>query len=121
MIEISVLFAEYLLSYFFFRNSALGMIAEVRTNFRLYEKHYKLPPRWLRKHFRLKKDEIPKYLLFRLYVSISFGIMAPISIVICLASQLNSLVVGIMLFIPCVFVIPDSIVFIILSSIFKRH
>lgn len=120
MIEITCIFFEYILAYFFFRNSALGMIDEVKINFKHFPNHYVLPPRWIRNHFKLKKSEIPKYLFFRLCVSMIFGLLAPITSIICMISQLNNLVIGILIFSPCVFVIPDTIAFIIISHAFKK-
>ena len=110
----------YVLLYFFFRNSAIGMIDEIKTNFKLFPKHYTLPPRWMRKHFKLKKSEIPKYLFFRLCVSMFFGLLTPVVCVVCLFSQFNACVVGAMVLLPCAFVIPDTVVFIIMSRIFKK-
>ena len=121
MKEIIVIFIEYLLFYLFFRNSAVGMINEIRTNFKLFAKHYSMPPQWMRKHFNLKKTEIPKFLLFRLYVSMAFGILIPITSIVCLITQFNSYAVGGMMFFPCLFVILDTVVFSILSHIFKRR
>ena len=119
IIEIIMILSLYILAYFFFRNSAIGMIDEIRTNFRFFPKHYALPPRWIRKHFNLRKEEIPKFLLFRLYVSLFFAFSAPLAILICMLSRFNTYVVGVMLFLPC-FVIPDTFVFMILAHVFKK-
>ena len=45
-------------------------IEDIRINFRFFPKHYAMPPRWIRKHFNLRKKEIPKFCLFGLYVAI---------------------------------------------------
>ena len=120
MIELFMLFSGYVLCYFFFKNSAIGMINEVKTNFNLFPKYYCLPPRWMRKHFNLKNKKIPQYLCFRLYVSIAFGLLAPVTTIIGLCTQFNNIVIGIILFAPSFFVLPDTIQFIILSHIFKK-
>ena len=96
------------------------MIDEIRTKFKLYPKHYSLPPSWVRKHFKLKKDPVPKYLLFRLFVAIAFGILAPISTIVCLCTGFNHMAIGIMLLAPCIFAIVDTVQFIITSHIFKK-
>ena len=111
----------YALLYFGYRISSLNMIKEVRTNFRLFPKHYALPPRWVRKFFGLKKDEIPKYTLVRLYVALIFGIMVFISPFVCLFTSCNADVIYYMTFVPCLFVLPDLIVYIIVLHIFKKQ
>lgn len=119
MIESFIVFSGYILIYFFFRNSAVGMIEEVRINFKLYPKHYVRIPRWMQNHFKIKRKEIPKYLFFRLCISLFFGILAPIVAVMCLIIQQQA-VIGFVIFIPCLFGILDTVQFIIVSHIFKK-
>ena len=120
MAEIIILLGEYILCCFFFKNSALGMIDKIRTNSRLYPKYYVLPSKCLRKYFGLKKSKIPNYLYYRLYISLVFCILAPITTVVCLCTEFNIYAIKVMIFAPCLFVIPDTIFYIILSNIYKK-
>lgn len=121
MIVVIYVFGIYLLIYFFLKNSAFAMLNEVKTNFRLYPKHYSMPPKWMRKHFNLKKAEIPKYLIFRLYLSMSFLILAPIASIVCFVTVFNPKVAGALIFYPSVFIVfVDFVVFVIMFHIFKR-
>ena len=43
--------------------------------FKRYPKHYAMPSPWIRKTFRLKKKEIPIFLLVRLYITVFYGIL----------------------------------------------
>ena len=117
--EIIILFSQYLLISFFIKNSAIEMIEQIGTNSKLYPKHYCMPSPWMRKCFKLKKNELPNYLYYRLYVSIGFLILAPITSIICLCTQFNTIVIGGMLVAPCLFVIVDTVQFIVVSHIFK--
>lgn len=117
---IVAILGEYLLLYLFLKNSAIVAMNEIKTNFKLFSKHYCLPPVWIRKHFKLKKTEIPKFLLFRLYVAMFFLVSAPIAVIICLVSQFNFRVIGSLMFFPGLFVLIDNVVFIILYFAFKK-
>ena len=55
MYECLFLICVYLAAYRFFRFTAVITINDIKTNFKLFPKHYALPPRWIRKHFKLKK------------------------------------------------------------------
>ena len=59
-----------LLFYYRHKNHMKLAIEDIKTNFRFFPKHYAMPPRWIRKHFNLRKNEIPKFCLFGLYVAI---------------------------------------------------
>jgi len=120
MNEIVVILVQYVLFHCFFKNSAINMIDDVKTSFRFYPKHYLLPPRWIRKLYGLKKKEIPKYLLYRLYVSLAFLLLIPINIFVLLISQINPFFSSIMILMPCVYIVLDSFIFIIVSRIFKK-
>ena len=43
--------------------------------FKRYPKHYAMPSPRIRKFFRLKKKEIPIFLLVRLYITVFYGIL----------------------------------------------
>ena len=119
MIESVIVFVEYVLSCIFFRNSAADMIETVRINLKLYPKHYVQISRWMRNLFNIRKCEIPKYLAFRLYLSLFWGLSAPIVAIICLFTQQQN-IIGTIIFIPCMFAIPDTIIFVVVSHFFKR-
>ena len=120
MYECLFLICVYLLSYRFFRITAVGTINDIKRNLKLFPKHYALPPRWIRKHFKLKKAEVPKFLLFRLYVSLACGILAFATPIIYLLSNFNAIVGGVMAFAPIIYLFPDLVVFFVLSHIFKK-
>ncbi len=115
------IFSVYVLFYFFYRNSTLVAIDDIRTNFKFFPKHYCLPPRMIRKHFGLKKSEIPKFLCFRLYVSLSSWVLAPISSIICVCVAFDKTVIYIMMSIPPIFVVADTITFLIMLHIYKKR
>ena len=118
--ETVMLLCICLQAYIFFRSTAKIKIDEIKTNFKYFPKQYSLPPRWMRKHFKLQKAEIPKFLLFRLYLAISYGVLAPISVIVGIITQFDSHVLRIMAFSSVLFVIPDSVVFIIMSHLFEK-
>ena len=96
-------------------------IEDIKTNLKYFPKHYIMPPRWIRKHFNLRKAYIPKFLLFRLYLAISFLILGPISAIICLIIKPNWYFVQAMFFTPQIFYVIDLIVFFILCHFFKKR
>lgn len=120
MFGVIILFCLYLILYLFFRNSARHAINDIRTNFRFFPKHYAHPPRWIRKHFNLRNEEIPKFLLFRLYVSLSFVLLEPIVIIVSILSLLNTYTITLLMVLPMPFVLFDTITFVILYHIYRK-
>ena len=121
MIEIVVIFIEYFASSSFFKDLATGEISEIKINFRLYPRHYCMPPSWIRKLFKLPKVKIPKFLLIELYFSVFFGILAPITSVVLLFTHANHDIVYVLLLFPAVFRIIELPIFFTLCHIFKKH
>lgn len=68
------------------KNSALGMIKRIRRNEKYYPSKYVIPPRFIRKFFRIFKTPIPKFLLTEFYFSLLFLILAPVSTLLCFIS-----------------------------------
>ena len=120
MLEMLIIFGEYLLFCLFLRNSALNAIDDIKINFKLFSRHYSMPSRGLRKIFRLKKREIPKFLIFRLYVSLIFGILTPISSVIALILSFNEDIISIIIIFPLGYMLLDLILFLVMYHIFRR-
>ena len=120
MTEALILMGLYFLCYCFTRNSAKETISDIGYNSKFYPYHYTLPPKWLRKHFGLKKSMIPKFLCARLYLALAWGGLVPITALICLIAQCNKVVVGFLLVFPCAFTILDTIIFTIVSYIYKK-
>lgn len=115
-----VIISTYVLVYFFYRNSTLSMITEIKINFRFYPKHYCFTPKLIQSHFSLKRKEIPRFLCIRLCFAISILCMLPIVIFVYFISKLNNYVVGGALIFLFGLVIIDTIVFLILSCFFKN-
>ena len=121
MIGTIILFCEYVILYFFMKKSALNMMLEIGSNSRSYPRRYILPSHLVRKIFKLKKAKIPKYLYFRLMMSLFFLFFSPITAVISVCSSFNSKVIGVMMFFPLCFILIDTVQFCISSYIFKRE
>lgn len=119
--EILISISVYVLAYLFFRSSAKGMIEDIKTNFKFFPKHYIMPPRWMREHFALKKTEIPKFLFFRLLISLLHLILIPVQIIVYVILRFDPFVVYDFVLASCVYVIPDTIVFIIFSRVYKKR
>ena len=109
----------FLIGALFYRNSALTAFEDIKTKFSLYPKHYSMPPRWIRKFLRLKKKEMPKFLLYRLYGSIAVLLLTLPAFIICLIPQLNSYIDELLVAFA-IFGLADLIMFLILYPIFKR-
>lgn len=115
-----IILGFYMLISFFYRNSTKTMIKDIPTNFDLYHRHYKTPSRFLRKIFGLKKQSIPKFLCFRLYISFVFGVFAFIAAIILNVLE-NNMVFKTMVLLTSGFVIVEIIHFIVLSTVFKKY
>ena len=119
--EVLVILAEWLWVAYVVKTTTIITANEIKTNFKFFPKHYAMPPRWLRKHYKLKKTEIPKYWLFRLYLAFAIKVMAPVAALVALFSFLNSTVVYIILFLPGI-LLPDLIIiWPILTLIYKKQ
>ena len=112
--------AFYLVGGWFHTDAILLTIDEIKTNFRFYPKHYCMPPRWMRKFFKMKKREIPKFLCYRLYVCFAAFLWAFIGFIIAFVSQFNVVIIALVWFLPCFYLIPDIIVFLILRWIYIK-
>ena len=106
--------------YRYYRITAKLEIEKIKTNFKFYPKHYVLPPRWIRKHFKLKKKSIPKFIMFRLYLAVAFIALIPITIIIFLLPIVNATFMYWMPFGLIFFAFVDVVVFEILCSIYNR-
>lgn len=102
-----IILGFYMLISFFYRNSAKTMIKDIPTNWDLYQKHYKIPSKFLRKMFGLKKQSIPKFLCLRLYISFVFGILAFVAAIILNALENSNMVFKTMAVLTSSFVIVD--------------
>ena len=120
MVEILMLIALYGMCHFFFKNSAIGELSEMKWIYQEKPNRYLKTPRWIKKHFRVKNEFIPKYICFRLCVSVFSLMMIPISALICLITKLDSIAVGIMVFVPCAYVIPDTLVYALYCRVFWK-
>ena len=116
-----ITFSLYMLMSFFYRNSAKTAIKDIPTNWELYHNHYKIPSKFLRRMFGLKKNSIPKFLCFRLYLSFVSGILALINAIIVLGVHNQDLLFKIMAYSCAFFGIIDNIQFIIMYYIFKKY
>ena len=120
--EAVLVLVEWLWISYQLKASTIFTANQIKTNFKYYPKHYVLPPRWLRKHYKLKKTEIPKYWLFRLYVAFVIKILSPVATLVALFSLLNSTVVSALIFFPPVILLPDLlIIWPILTLIYMNH
>lgn len=113
-------FIEYYYMHYYYKVTAKNKIEEIKTNFRFFPKHYALPPRWIRKRFKLKKEEIPKFLLCRLLGSALYFILSFIMPFIFLFAQFNSIIKYIIVATPLFCALLDQTVFVIMSLVFKR-
>ena len=126
-VELRLLAALFMLLLYigmFYRNCRITTkikIDDIRIKAKFFPKYYSMPPRWIRKHFKLKKSYIPKFLLFRLYLAVSFLFLALLNATICLIIKPNYIVIQIMTFVPLFFYCIDLIVFFIVCHIFEKR
>lgn len=59
-----------------------------------------MPPRWIRKIFKIKKKKVPFFALFDLYASIAFLVLIPVEFVFCIVSGFDVMVSLLSLCIP---------------------
>ncbi len=113
-------FIEYYYIHYYYKVTAKTKIEEIKTNFRFFPKHYVLPPRWIRKRFKLKKEEIPKFLLCRLLGSTLCFILSFIMPFAFLFTQLVPAIGYIIVAVPIFCALLDQIVFVIMCLVFER-
>ena len=121
MIEICLLCVVYVLGYFFLKNSALETIDKSSSSFALLPRHYIITPRWMRKHFCIKKHKIPRFICVRLYLALGLLILIPIIILVYLFAKCNRHIIGTALIGFSAFVILDTIQFVFWLRFLKRN
>jgi len=108
-----------LLSFFYCRNSAIGML-KIGINQRYYPKHYIAPHRWMKKLYKFKESSIPKYLFVEFYMAIIFAVLGPINFLVFLFANSNNTTAGILIMIHSCLIILNSVFFILFSYMFKK-
>lgn len=102
------------------RNSAFEMIKEIGTVSRYFPKHYKAPPKWMRRFFQIRQRVIPRYLYFRFLLSLFYLILGPLNTVIFIATGCDKLIARILIVSHSCLIIVNEIFFIIMSLLYKR-
>lgn len=120
MIAAASVLLLYTLLYLVIKDTTINSINKIKRNFKYYPKHYCMPSRWMRKHFKLPKREIPKFLCFRLYESAACIALIPVMFFVLLFTQFNEYVASGIIFVSAMFFLLDQIVWLILSSIFEK-
>ena len=113
--------AIYLDAYIHFRATAKEIIALSSANYQYSSKQYTMPPKFIRKHFRLKKEFIPKHALVRYYLSVVCLIVMSLSPVIYLISGFNDAIMGIMVCVIIAVGFVDAVVFVTTSIVLKKR
>ena len=114
-------FALSFLSSITAKNSAIGMIKYVTNNPRYYPKHYVLPARWIRVKFKLKKQLIPKYIYFEIFLSIFYAILGPLNLIISILVNFSDIIVSHLVMFHICLGIMDTIIFSIFSFIYQKR
>jgi len=117
---IFMFFGTAFLSCFTVKNFAIGMIKEIGTNRKYYPKSYAIPPRWIRKIFKLEKREIAKFIRNDLVVSLFFGFLGPLNTLIFFASNRNAKVAGVLFMLHICMILLDFIYVSIMYFVFKK-
>lgn len=117
---IFVLIGGGLLQFFCWWNATRGMINENHINQKFYPKHYTVPSRFIKKFFMIKKQKIPKYLYYMCYATITYFFLGPIELVAFYCADGGSTLAGYMLFIHYSIIFINAIVFLTISTIYKR-
>lgn len=108
------------LSYASCRRSALGMIKQIGTVSRYFPKHYMVPPKWMKKFFRIRQRVIPRYLCFELLVSLACLFFGLINSIIFAAIGCASPTTGILFMVYVCLILLDRTFFIIMSFLYDR-
>ena len=104
-----------------YRGAALHGDKEIRTNMKFYPRHYAVPPRWMRKLFSLPKRDMAKYLIFHLYLSLGYAVLAIVCfIILCGGFLWGGLFAVYMIRAMSCFGLFDVIVYLIFLYIFKH-
>lgn len=106
-------------AFFWSRNLTMGLIDE-GYNPTKHPKRYVVPVRWIRKLFKIKKQFIPRYCYFRLFLTLFYFALAPINIIIGIISGFSPFVMWMLVMILCCLGIVDIIVYAIATFILKR-
>ena len=101
-------------------NATRGMINKTSINHRLSTKHYVAPSRCIKKLFRIGKQKIPKYLYYMCYMTIVYFILGPIELALFYAVGDNGILAGHMLLIHYCVVFINAVLFLIISTMYKR-
>lgn len=108
------------LSHLTTKNFARGMIREIGVNRRYYPKHYAIPPRWIRKVFKLEKREIPRFICNEFVVSLFFALLGPLNALTFILSSGNMALAGMLGMIHICMILIDFIYVSIIYFIFKK-
>ena len=101
------------------KNSAIGMIKEIKTNSPHYPKWYVTPARWIRKLFKVRQHLIPRYLYFELILSLFFAILGPLNMLICVITNFSLDVAGVLIMVHACLIVLNMIFFSIMSTLLK--
>lgn len=101
------------------KNSAIGMIKEIKTNSPHYPKWYVTPARWIRKLFKVRQHLIPRYLYFELILSLLFAILGPLNMLICVITNFSLDVAGVLIMVHVCLIVLNMIFFSIMSTLLK--
>lgn len=108
-----------LFTYLNCRTSTKGMIKEIGINERFYPKRYVVPCNFIAKHFRIGKKKIPRFLYIRLYVAIVYAMMFLFNTVLYCILYSYEGITGVLIFYHCIFVLLDTVCFLLLSLVYK--
>ena len=105
----------------FLKNSSITLLDEIHNHYCLNPKYYLQTPRFIKKCFMIRKHKIPKFICFRLCLSLILLIFAPVGTIIYFCMNCDLHIIGVMIMGLCIFGILDIIQIFVLLRIFKRY
>lgn len=103
-----------------FRLDAGREIEKNGISFRYYPKHYIAPKRWIRNLFHIKKHKIPRYLYYELLFSLFFLMLGLFNIVVCIVTDGEAFITGVLLMVHFCLTGVFIILFLIMGALYKR-
>jgi len=102
------------------KNSAIGMIEQLRTYLPCYPKGYVTPAKWVRRIFKIRQRMVPRYLYFELLLSLFYAILGPLNLLVCLFTNCNKKIVALLVIVHCSLIIVEAICDFIIPFILKQ-
>jgi len=121
IMDLLALWSAYILWFFFLKNSSITLLDEIHNHYYLNSKYYLKTPRFIKKCFMIRKHKIPKFICFRLFLSLVSIILALVGTIIYFCMNRDLHIIGVMIMGLCILAILDIIQLCVLMVIFKKY